>query len=161
MVEDVLWRCVLLTWSPVALCFQVLQIYILLFLIYFLFCSWCDSARVHYCMEEISVPSDPYVFGPPGSGSISQRYGSRSRSFYHQAKIARKTLIPTVWWLLFDFLSLKNDVNVPAKSNKQKKFKKKISFWLVSWRSMRKLAGSDPHQNVMDPQHWKWQTLLP
>ncbi len=31
-----------------------------------------------------SVP-DPHVFGPPGSGS-----------FYHQAKIVRKTLIPTV-----------------------------------------------------------------
>jgi hypothetical protein len=32
------------------------------------------------------------------SGSISQRYGSGSgsRSFYHQAKIVRKTLIPTV-----------------------------------------------------------------
>jgi hypothetical protein len=34
------------------------------------------------------------VFGPPGSGSTSQRYGSGS--FYHQAKIVRKTLIPTV-----------------------------------------------------------------
>jgi hypothetical protein len=42
-------------------------------------------------------PSDPYVFGPPGSlsGSISQRYGSGS--FYHQAKIVRKTLISTVF----------------------------------------------------------------
>ncbi len=53
-------------------------------------------------------PSDPNVFGPPGfrSGSISQRYGSESGSgsFYHQAKIVRKTLIPTVLWLLFDFL---------------------------------------------------------
>ncbi len=41
-------------------------------------------------------PYDPYVFGPPGSasGSISQKYGSGS--FYHQAKIARKTLLPTV-----------------------------------------------------------------
>ncbi len=38
-------------------------------------------------------PSDPYVFGPPGSGSVSQRYASGS--FYHQAKIVRKTLIPT------------------------------------------------------------------
>jgi hypothetical protein len=40
--------------------------------------------------------SDPYVFGPPGSGSgsISQRYGSAF--FYHQAKIVRKTMIPTV-----------------------------------------------------------------
>jgi hypothetical protein len=40
-------------------------------------------------------PPDSHVFGPPGSvsGSISQRYGSGS--FYHQAKIVRKTLIPT------------------------------------------------------------------
>jgi hypothetical protein len=30
---------------------------------------------------------DPYVFGPPGSGS---------GSFYHQAKIVKKTLISTV-----------------------------------------------------------------
>ncbi len=36
---------------------------VLLFFISFLFCYWCDSARVHYCVEEISVPSDPYVLG--------------------------------------------------------------------------------------------------
>ncbi len=55
---------------------------------------------------------DRYVFG-----SVSQRYrsGSWSGSFYHQAKIVRKTLIPYVLWLLFDFLSLKNDVNAPFK----------------------------------------------
>jgi hypothetical protein len=45
--------------------------------------------------------SDPYVFGPPGSGSgfISQRYGtgSRSGSFYYKEKIVRKTLIPTAF----------------------------------------------------------------
>jgi len=51
-------------------------------------------------------PPDPHVFGPP-SGSISQRYGSGSGSFYHQAKIVRKTVDPTALWLLFDFLSLK------------------------------------------------------
>jgi hypothetical protein len=34
---------------------------------------------------------------------------------------------------LFDFLSLKNDVNVPSKSNKQKKLFTKISFWLVHY----------------------------
>jgi hypothetical protein len=51
---------------------------------------------------------DPYLcFGPPGSESVSTRYGSRS--YYHQAKIVRKTLIPIVLRLLFDFLSLKND----------------------------------------------------
>jgi hypothetical protein len=55
-----------------------------------------------------------------GSGSISQRYGSGS--FYHHANIVRKTLIPANFVTLFDFLSLKNDVNVPPKSNKQKNF---------------------------------------
>ncbi len=69
---------------------------------------------------------------------------------------------------LFDFLSLKNDVNVPSKSNKQKKLCKNISFLLASSRSMTKIEGSgsinqrhgsadpdpDPPQNVMDPQHW-------
>ncbi len=41
-------------------------------------------------------PPDPHVFGPPGSRSTSQRYGSGSGSFCHKAKIVRKTLIPTV-----------------------------------------------------------------
>ncbi len=68
---------------------------------------------------------DLYAFGPPRSGSVSQRYGSGSGSFYHQAKIVWKTLIPTVLWLLYDFLSLKNDVNAPFKSNKQKNYEKK------------------------------------
>ncbi len=42
-------------------------------------------------------PPDPHVFSPPGSasGSTSQRYGSGSGFFYHQAKKVRKTLIPT------------------------------------------------------------------
>jgi hypothetical protein len=65
-------------------------------------------------------PPDPHVFGPPVSGS-----------FYHIAKLVRKTLIPTVLRLLFDFLSLKNDVNVASKSNKQKKLCLKISFLLA------------------------------
>ncbi len=37
---------------------------------------------------------DPHVYEPPGSGSTSQRYGSGS--FYHHAKIVKKTLIPTI-----------------------------------------------------------------
>jgi hypothetical protein len=45
-------------------------------------------------------PPDPHVFGPPGSGSTIQRYGSGSGSgpgsFYHHAKIGRKTLIPSI-----------------------------------------------------------------
>jgi hypothetical protein len=50
-----------------------------------------------------------------GSGFNNLRYGSGSGSFSHQEKIVRKTLIPTVFLLLFGFLSLKNDVNVPSK----------------------------------------------
>ncbi len=59
-----------------------------------------------------------------GSGSVSQEVRIRivgSGSFSHQANIVRKTLIPTVLRLIYDFLSLKNDVKVSAKSNKQKK----------------------------------------
>jgi hypothetical protein len=41
-------------------------------------------------------PPDPHVFGPPGSGSTLQRYGSGSGFFYQHAKIVRKTLIPTI-----------------------------------------------------------------
>jgi hypothetical protein len=54
-------------------------------------------------------------------GMMIEGSGSRagSGSFYHHAKMVRKTLIPTV--TLFDFLSLKNDVNLASKSNKQKK----------------------------------------
>jgi hypothetical protein len=63
--------------------------------------------------------ADPHVFGPPGSGSIIQRY--RSGSFYYQAKVVRYTFIPAVLWLLFELLSLKNVVNVPSKSNGRRK----------------------------------------
>jgi len=37
----------------------------------------------------LGIQPDPYVFGSPGSvsGSVSQKYGSGSGSFHHQAKI--------------------------------------------------------------------------
>jgi hypothetical protein len=57
--------------------------------------------------EEILVVSS---VGPLGYGSVRQRYGSGSASLYHLGKIVRKTLIPTVLWLLSDFLSYKNDI---------------------------------------------------
>jgi hypothetical protein len=66
----------------------------------------CDGValRIRQARERIPVcivlacvpdPPDPHVFGPSGSGSVSKIYGSGS--FYHQAKIVRKTLIPTVF----------------------------------------------------------------
>jgi hypothetical protein len=55
---------------------------------------------------KISVAdTDPDVSGSPGSGSISTMYGPGSGSSYHEAKIERKTMIPIVLWLLYDFLS--------------------------------------------------------
>ncbi len=54
---------------------------------------------------DADLDPDPYVFGPPGSEFVSQRY--ESGSFYHQTKIVRKTLIPTVLRISWNFLSLK------------------------------------------------------
>jgi hypothetical protein len=57
-------------------------------------------------IDQISISTadpDPYFVGPHESGS-----------FYHGAKLVRKNMIPTVLRLL-DYLSLKNDVNVPSK----------------------------------------------
>ncbi len=77
------------------------------------------------------------------------RYGSGSGSFYDQTKLVRKTLIFTVWRILYDSLSLKNDVNVPSKRNNQK-----INFLLASWRSLTKEQVLDPYQNVTNREHW-------
>ncbi len=57
---------------------------------------YADSINFYVDTDNVTDP-DPYVFGPPGYGSISQRHGSGSvGSFYHQGKTVRKTLIPTV-----------------------------------------------------------------
>ena len=91
---------------------------------------------------------DPHVFGPPGSGSTSQRYGSGSGScsgsgsFYHHAIIVKKNLDSYYFVTLFDFLSLKNDVNVASKINKHKKLCNKMCFLLSSWSSLTKIGGS-------------------
>jgi hypothetical protein len=60
--------------------------------------------------------------GLPDPDTIVRDTGSGSSC--HQAKIARKTLIPTVCDFFYDILCLKNDVNAPLKSNKQKNFEK-------------------------------------
>ncbi len=62
---------------------------------------------------------DSYVFGPPGSGAGSVIYlqGSESGSSQHAKKW--RNLISNFLRLLFDFLSMKNYVNVPSKRNKR------------------------------------------
>jgi hypothetical protein len=69
--------------------------------------NYCER-RVYFNsnLQGSVADPDPHVFGPSGSGSTSQRYGSGSGSgsgscsgsgsFYHHAKIVRKTLIPTI-----------------------------------------------------------------
>jgi hypothetical protein len=59
----------------------------------------------------------------PDPDPPNQRYGSGSGSgsFYHHAKNGKKSLYSFYFVTFFDFLSLKNDVNVPSKSIKQKK----------------------------------------
>jgi hypothetical protein len=44
-----------------------------------------------------------------------------SGSLYHQAKIVRKTWIAAVLGLLYDFLYLKNYINLASKNKKGKK----------------------------------------
>jgi hypothetical protein len=46
-----------------------------------------ESDRGSVADPDLNPDPDPHIFGPPGSGS---------GTFYHHAKIIRKTLIPTV-----------------------------------------------------------------
>ncbi len=130
-------------------------------------------AFINQCCGSGSTGST--CFGPPGSGSTSQRYGSGSGSFYHYAKIVLINIESYYFVTLFDFLSLKNDVNVPSKVISRKNCVKKLVFcWHLEgqWRkeqdsdqgsgsesgsgSISLRHGStdpDPPQNVMDPQH--------
>jgi hypothetical protein len=50
---------------------------------------------------------------------------------------------------------LKNDANVPSKSNKQKKIESKKQIAESGYISQRHgSADPDPDPNVTDPQHW-------
>ncbi len=86
-----------------------------------------------------SIPeSDPFVFGPLvcESGSVIYSYvsGSGSRSLHQQVEKWRKTFISTVLYRFYNFLSVKNDINVPSKRNEHKNLRNKL-FLLASWRS--------------------------
>jgi hypothetical protein len=72
-------------------------------------------------------PSDPYVFGSPGSGSgsISYNYGSGPSI---NNKNGKKNLDSHGFATTFDFLYLKNDVNAHSKSNMQKNIFFKLVF---------------------------------
>jgi hypothetical protein len=60
---------------------------------------------------------------------LAEQYFKALLILLSSCKNSKKNLDSYYFRALFDFLSLKNDVNVPSKSNKQKKL---ISFLLAS-----------------------------
>jgi len=55
--------------------------------------QWCSTVQTSV-VDPDPYPPDPHVFGPPGSGS---------GSFYQHAKMVRKILIHTIFWLFLTF----------------------------------------------------------
>ncbi len=102
--------------------------------------SWYIWVLTNSVADPDPDPSDAYVFRlldpDPLARGMEQIWILQS-----SCKNSKKNLDSYCFMTLFDFLSLKNFVNVPLKSNKQKNFFK-ISFLLASWRSMMKMAGS-------------------
>ncbi len=98
--------------------------------------------------------TNPYLFGPPGPESGSE-------SFYRRAKIVRKTLIPTVLWLLFDYLSSKNDVNVPSKAVLQIRIRiHRIHMFLGILDPDPLFRGMDPDPSIIKQKIVR-KTLIP
>jgi hypothetical protein len=62
----------------------------------------------------------------------------------------RKTLIPTALLILFVYLSLKNDLNVPSKSYKQNNFKKESKIFVAI------LKDNDENSRIRGPNLVVW-----
>jgi hypothetical protein len=91
--------------------------------------------------------SESVSFGPTGSGSVGQRYGSEFGFFQHQAKIVRKNLAFT----FFDFFNfVKNDINVSSERSLRKG---------AGYGSVPKCHGSG--QKITDPDPRGQKTYLP
>ncbi len=86
-----------------------------------------------------------------GSGSVIYLYGSGSwsgtGSFHQQEKIWRKTSPSSVVWPFYDYLSVKNDVNIPSKRNKHKNLEEKKVFVSI-WKSLTKEQDPEPDSSV-------------
>ncbi len=77
-------------------------------------------------MQFVFAPPPPYPLGTDPDPSFTKKDGKKTFMFIY------------VLWLLYDILSLKNYVNVPSKSNKQKK------IFLLSEGRWRKYQDPDP-----------------
>jgi hypothetical protein len=80
-------------------------------------------------------------------------YFVRIRILPSTSKKSNKTLISTINLLIFDFLSMKTDVNVTSKRNKQKNFEKAY-FLLASCLPLTKTAGSGAESESGSRSQW-------
>jgi hypothetical protein len=78
---------------------------------------WASRIRIHLSEEWIRIWILLWI---------------RIRIFLSSCKNRKKNLDSYYFVTLFDFLFLKNDVNVASKSKKQKKLREKLSFLLAS-----------------------------
>jgi len=78
--------------------------------------NWGNKENMKFCHHFLHFKRAQFQCSgsAPGSGS-----------FHQQAKKLRNNLIFSFLWLLYDFFSLKNDVNVPSKMKKHKNLEKK------------------------------------
>jgi hypothetical protein len=118
--------------------------------------NWICSKSINiiYCLLQCSGSGSGSIgvvcFGPPRSGSISQRYGSGIPNLLTSSKNSEKKLDSSCFVTSLWLLSLKNDVNEPSKSTgtvKSRKIWKKLVFLLASCRSKTKIAGSGAGSN--------------
>ncbi len=79
-----------------------------------------------------------------------------SGSFHQQAKKVRKSKISIIFWILFNFLFFKTDVNVPSNSDKQKTLKK--TFLLATFQPLMEEAGSGTGSGSLS--QWYGSTTL-
>jgi hypothetical protein len=93
-------------------------------------CFWASRIRIQIHYSEVW---------------IRIRVRIRIRILLSSCKNSLKNLDSYYFVTLFDFLSLKNDVNIPSESGSGS----------ISQRHGSADPDLDPHQNVMDPQHWK------
>ncbi len=77
-------------------------------------------AIVTACVQDPDPP-DPYVFGLPDPDPLV-RGMDRIWRLLSSSKTSKKNIDSYCFVTFLDFLSMKNYVNVPSKSNQQKKF---------------------------------------
>jgi hypothetical protein len=88
--------------------------------------------------DNVSLPCCEKFFSPTW-GTVRFRICLRIRIFLSSSKNSKKN--PNSYCFVTSLWLLKNDVNVPSKSNKQKNLEKNIVL-LVSWRSRSKISAS-------------------